>query len=132
MTENKKEEKKKEEKSEEEILFPEVKVGSFVVKPWAFGKLFELSPSLELVLDKMGEKGISIDNLFQSEIIKYSTLARLFTIASSEVLKIIATTLDKTEEEIKDLDMADGIKIVTIIFKQNREVIKNALSPSQK
>jgi len=113
-------------KSEEEILFPEAKVGDIIVKPWSFGKLFDLSVLLEHVLDKMEEKKINLD--FGSGVVPYSTIARLFTIASPEVLKIISITLNRDEKEIRDLNMANGIRIAMIIYQQNAEIIKNELS----
>ncbi|MFO7701666.1 MAG: hypothetical protein R6V37_01590, partial [Psychroflexus maritimus] len=50
MTENKKEERKK---TDEEVLFPEMKVKvkgvEYVVKPWSFGELLEVNPTLEKI-----------------------------------------------------------------------------------
>ena len=114
-------------KTDEEILFPEITIEGEVLKPWSFGKLFDLSPMLESVIDKMEAKGIDLD--FNKEFIPYLTLAKLFTIATSEVLKIISITLDKPEEEIKKFDMQKGVKIAMGVYEQNKEVIKNALSP---
>lgn len=113
--------------NEEQTLFPEAKVGNIIIKPWSFGKLFDVSPSLERVLDRIDEKGIS--DLFEKEFISYVSMARLFTIASKEVLNVIATTVDLDEEEIRNLSIEDGIKLAIIIFQQNKETIKNALSP---
>lgn len=121
------EKKKSKEKSEEQILFPEAKVGDITIKPWSFYKLFELSPLLDRVLDKMEEKGIDLEKY--GDILPYGTVARLFTIAAPEVKEIFHITLDKTEEDLKDLSMEDGIKIATIIYLQNKETVKNALAP---
>ena len=116
-------------KSDEEILFPEAKVAGKVIKPWSFGALFDLSESLEIVLDKVEEKGIDKEFESNSGIMPYTTIARLFTIANKEVLKIIAYTLGEDEVEVKKLSMVDGVKITMIIFNQNKETIKNALIP---
>lgn len=115
---------KQKKKSEEEVLFPEVEVGDIVVKPWSFGKLFDLAPILERVLDKAEEKGLM--TMFDTSFISYATMARLFTIASPEVLEIISITINKKVEEIKELSMEDGIKIAVIIYNQNKNSIKNA------
>ncbi len=119
-------EQKEQKKSEEEILFPEAKVNDLTIRPWSFWKLFELSPFLDNVLDKMEEKNIDLDKF--GGVVPYTVIARLFTIASPQVKKIILLTLEKSEEELKDLSMEDGIKIATIIYLQNKETIKNALS----
>lgn len=117
-----------EEVVEEETLFPEAKVGDITIKPWSFGKLFELSKLLTDVLDKADSKGVTKLLDSSNDFISYTTMARLFSIASPEVLKIMQMTLDKTEEEVRDFSMEDGVKIAFIIFKQNRETIKNALT----
>jgi len=115
-------------KSEEEILFPEVKIAGKTIKPWSFGALFDLSESLEIVLDKVENKGI--DKEFEdSGILTYTSMGRLFTIANQEVLKIIAYTINEDTEEVKKLNMSDGVKIALTIFHQNVETIKNALAP---
>jgi len=119
--------KKENKKSDEEILFPEVKIGGYVVKPWSFGILFSISELLEQVLDKIEEKNLM--DVFDTEFMSYISMARLFTVAGSQVLKIISITLDEDEEEIKKLDMKDGIKIATTIYQQNLEILKNAVGP---
>ena len=115
-------------KSEEEILFPDVKIGKYTVKPWSFGKLFEISSLLESVLDKIEKKGL--DKLFTSteSVVSYTTIARLFTICSAELLELIAMTVGASEDNIKELSMQDGVKTALIIYRQNSEIIKNVVS----
>ena len=120
--------------TEESILFPEVKVGDIVVKPWSFGMLFSISEDLEQVLNRMEETDL-ISKLEKSGgLISYTLLARIFTIASNHVLKIIAVTINKTEDEVRALSMEDGMKIAMIIYNQNKQTImsslKNVFSPS--
>jgi hypothetical protein len=122
--------------SDEEILFSDEEIEGIVIKPWSFGMLFEVSPSLEIVLDKMDEKGL-IAKFEESEgFLSWTLLARLFTIAGPEVLKIISLTTKKPVEEVKSLEMNVGMKIATTIYNQNKERILNALknvfSPPQK
>ena len=54
-------------------------------------------------------------------------MAKIFTLASSQVLKIMSITLSKPQKDIKALPMEDGIKIAAIIARQNWTVLKNAL-----
>jgi len=121
-------------KTDEEILFPDVKVGKYIIKPWSFGILFDISDMLEGILDKLDEKSIKIEEIFSPEgFISYTNLLRLFTIASKDVLSIIGITLDVDEEELKELDMTTGIKIATIIYKQNADMFsKNFMTPPTK
>jgi len=116
-------------KTDEEILFPDVKIGKVVVKPWSFGVLFEISDLVDSVLNKMESKNLGFDSLFTSDgTITFITIGKLFTIASPEVLKIISITTGLSEDDIKKLSMEDGIKIAFTIFSQNRDTIKNALN----
>jgi hypothetical protein len=124
MATEKKTEKKIEKKTDEQILFPEAKIGDIVIKPWSFGVLFEISDLLDQVITKTEEKGILLDVDF----ISYVTMLKVFSLASSQVLKIISITLKKEEEEISALPMDEGLKIAIIIAKQNWEIIsKNVL-----
>ena len=115
------------EKSDEEILFPDVKVGAVTVRPWSFGMLFDIAPHLELVLDKAEKAGIMQKIELAGSFLSYTTMARLFTIASAPLLKIIATTISQDEAAVRKLSMEDGIKIVTIIYLQNKSTISNAI-----
>uniref|UniRef100_A0A6M3IJN1 Uncharacterized protein n=1 Tax=viral metagenome TaxID=1070528 RepID=A0A6M3IJN1_9ZZZZ len=121
-------------KSDESVLFPDVRVGDIIVKPWTFGMLFELSEPLDRIITKVEDRGLDIE--FEKGILSYVTMAKLFTIASSEALEIICKTLDKPDEEVKELGMEDGIKIALIIYNQNKESIvsslKNAFSSPPK
>ena len=118
---------KKKSPSDESVLFPEAEVDGIEIKPWSFGMLFEVSPSLEAVLDKMDAKGLTQKLDESGGFLSWSLIARLFTIAGPEVLKIIALTTKKSEEEVKELDMDTGMKIAVVIFNQNKERITNAL-----
>lgn len=113
-------------KSEEEVMFPNVKIGDIVVKPWSFGILFEISVMLEKVLDKINEKQILLDPT--ASFVSYFDMLRIFTMANQEVRKIIAITVEKSEEEINKLSMEDGIKIAMAIYEMNSSVLKNVLS----
>jgi len=93
------------------------------VKPWSFGMLFEISPMLDSVLSTLETKDIDIDSGFLS----YTTIARLFAVASPQILDIIAITLDVDVNEVKNLSMEDGVKIAFTIYQQNSTVLKNVI-----
>jgi len=120
-------------KSEEQILFPDIKIDDDItIKPWSFGMLFEISTLLDSVLDKADEKGILNSIVSEEGSVSYITMARIIALASEEVLQIIAVTIDRSYDEIKEYDMAKGIKIALGIYELNKEVIKNALTQNQK
>ena len=116
----------KKKKSDEEILFPDIKVGDLVIKPWSFGKLFDLSLLLDNIMVKAEARGIleDIDDGF----LKYTTMVKIFALSAPEILEIICITVDKDEDYVKSLSMTDGIKIALSIYNQNQEIIKNAFA----
>lgn len=123
-------------KSEESILFPEKVIAGITVAPWTFGNLFSIADPLERILDKVESAGMA-DKLIDTETgdlqLDYFSLARLFTMASNELLLVIASTLEVDEETVRDLPITDGITIVLLMFNQNKEMVinalKNAMSP---
>jgi len=107
-------------------IFPEAKVGDIIIRPWKFGVLFKISSFLEEILDKMEAKNVNIETV--DGFVPYTTIARIFTMASDSILKIIAITIEKPEEEIAELDMDEGLEIATIIYNQNTERIKKIIN----
>ena len=81
---------------------------------------------MSAVIDKAEAKGL--DKMFDRGITVYD-MVKLFTIASSELLYIISITVNKDEQEIRNLSMEDGVKLALVIYNQNKETIKNALAP---
>ena len=118
----------KKEKPEEAILFPEVKIGDIVVKPWTFGKLFKLANILDTAISKLEDGGIDIEKVFSGDTIPYTLIAKLFSMISDEVFEVIKISVDMSEEELANLDMSTGIKLAFTIFNQNKEAIKNAFT----
>jgi len=120
----------KKQPSDDSILFSEVKINGIVVKPWSFGMLFELSRAIEKIMDRAEEKGLinALDREFTTGVLSYVTIAKLFTIASDDVLDIISKTISMEMEKVRELDISTGIKIVSTIYRQNASIIKNELS----
>jgi len=116
------------EKPEEAILFPEVEINGINVKPWTFGKLFQLATILDSAITKLDAAGIDIEGLMQKDVISYTTIARMFAIMAEEVLEVIKISVDISQEDIEKLDMETGIKLAFTIFNQNKETIKNAFT----
>ena len=112
----------------EKSIFPEAIIGDIVIKPWKFGVLFQISGFLEEILDKMESKNISIEGDPITGLISYTTIARIFATASTSILKIMAITLKKPEDEIEEFDMDEGLEVAYTIYKQNFEQIKKILN----
>ena len=114
--------------SDEELLFPSVVIKGIEIKPWSFGMLFEIGTRLDHILDKIEIRKISF-SAFTTGVLSYMDMTRLFTLASSDLLEIIALTINKPVDDVKELDMATGVEIAYTIYRQNSTVIKNALTP---
>lgn len=116
----------KKKKSDEEVLFPDIKMGDLVIRPWSFGKLFDLSAILDRIMIKAEGRGVLEE--FNTDVLMYTTMVKMFALSAPEILEIICITIDKDEEYVKNLSMTDGIKIALAIYNQNAEIIKNALT----
>lgn len=125
MTEEKKDQPLK--KSEEQIMFPNQEIAGFTVKPWSFGKLFEISPKLEKLLNEMDEKNIDLMGEIDSGVLKYATILKVFNAVGPGLLEIISLTVGVPEDEVREVSVEDGVALIMAIFSQNSETIKNAL-----
>lgn len=121
-------------KSDEHILFDEVKIGKYKIKPWSFGILFEISTMIDEIFVKLEEKNIDIEkemtNIVDNSFINFAFIAKLFSVCAFQLRKIVAITLEIDEEEVKKMDMKTGIDITITILRQNFDVLKNAISSS--
>lgn len=120
-------EEKEVKKTEEEILFPDVEVAGIIVKPWTFGKLFQISNDLDELINILDEKNILLS--LENDLVSMSLIMKVFTIATGPLMNLITKSADVDEEKINSLTMEDGIKLVYTIFYQNWETIKNAMTP---
>ena len=119
------EEKAKQEsknKTDVEILFPEIEVDGYKIKPWTLGKLIKINPHLERIFTKLEEKGIklSIDTID-------TYLRDIYFAAVPEIVSILAISLEKSIEDLEDLAIPTAIKLIYAIYKQNEESVKNVL-----
>lgn len=121
-------------KIDEQVLFDEVKIGKYVVKPWSFGVLFDVSDMIDDIFVKLEKKKVDISKevaaIADAGEINLPFIARLFSVSAYQIRKIMAITLDISEEEVNELNMTDGVKIAATILRQNFSIIKNAISSS--
>ena len=112
-----------EEKPEEAILFPELSLGEYTVKPWTLGKLKKINPHLESIFDALDKKNIqlSLDNVGEY-------LRELYFAALPSVISILSISLNVEEDDLEDVEVSDAIRLIFAVFKQNEESIKNVSS----
>jgi TFIIF-interacting CTD phosphatase-like protein len=110
-----------------QILFPEVKIKEFIIKPWTFGILFQVADLLGNVIDKAEKRNLIEELNNSSGIIPYTTFVKLFSICGEEILTIISITLNISQEEVRSLTMEDGLNIAFTIYNQNKTTIVNSI-----
>jgi hypothetical protein len=117
------EEDEVEEKSEEAILFPELEIDGYTIRPWTLGKLRKVNPCLERVLAKLENKGIklTLDNIEDN-------LLDLYFAAVDEIITILSISLDVEEQELESIPIPQAIRLIFLIYKQNEDSIKNVSS----
>lgn len=113
-----------EKKVDEAVLFPEITIEGFTFKPWTFGKLLDVNPSLEAIFERLESKGVRLE----SALIGFNEIKEIYFAAAPQLLKIVALTLDKEEEEIKGLPLTTVLKLIFAIWQQNSDNLKNVLS----
>jgi len=118
-----KEEEKIEEKSDEEILFPDIEIDGFTIRPWTLGKLRQVNPCMERVLEKLEKKGVklTLDNLEDN-------LLDLYFAAVDEIITILSISLDVEEKKLESVPIPQAIRLIFLIYKQNEDSIKNVSS----
>jgi hypothetical protein len=114
---------KKEEKTEDYILFPDLEIDGYIIRPWTLGKLRKINPHLENIFKSLEEKQVilSIDNIG-------SHLKEIYFAAVPEIVSILAISLDVQEDDLEDVTIPQAIKLIYSVFKQNEDSIKNVSS----
>lgn len=110
--------------SEEFILFPEANVEGIILKPWTFGVLLDVNPFIEAIFLTLEAKGIVLDRLS----IGFKEIQAIYFAAAPQLLRVIVLSTGKDEEYLRNLDLKIIIKLVYVIWNQNSENLKNALS----
>jgi hypothetical protein len=138
------EEVKKEEvvevkKTDEQILFPEAKVtvtGATInevitLKPWAFGQLLDVNPYLSDIFDELETqleiRGITLDQAT----ITFNLIKSLYFSVAAKIIPILVVTCrdDKYNATyFRELDIASITKLTYVVWQQNQDNIKNALT----
>jgi hypothetical protein len=110
-------------KTEDEILFPELEVDGFTIRPWTLGKLRKINPHIENVFTHLKEREIKLttDNIDNH-------LMDLYFAAIPEIMTILAISLDVEESTLEDTPIPQAIRLIYLVYKQNEESIKNVLS----
>ena len=113
---------------EEEVLFPDLKIGDVICRPWSFKKLFQIANILDRILTEL-EKDSLLKLFDEFGNIIPSTVTRLIFRHQKEIFEIISATIDKPVEWVEELSAEEGLQFAITVFQQNRESIKNVFAP---
>ena len=128
------EEKEKKKKSDEEILFPEVKIKvknmkgkekEYVIRPWSFGELVEISPLIENIFQDLKKRGTVIDPTNFT----FDNMKDVYFSSIKHVGEIIAKTLKIEKAELSDLSVPSAVNLALGIFNANLDNLGNIISP---
>ncbi|NIU83301.1 MAG: hypothetical protein GWN64_07425 [Candidatus Thorarchaeota archaeon] len=114
--------KKKKEVPEEAILFPEIEVEGVKVKPWSLGTLAEVSPDIDAVVEACINKGIDLDTLEMSDIM------RVYLIIAPHAASVISKTTGIPIAEVEEFHPNKAVRFLQTIIMQNSDILKNALA----
>lgn len=102
-----------------EILFPEVNVGGFVVKPWSWQQFVQLAPLIAEAVEKLKQSEFDFERFDPQQ------LARLLPDLGDIVPRIIGLTVGCDAEKIEALPFGVVGRLAFTIFSQNAEQIRN-------
>lgn len=126
------------EKNNLEILYPEVELYGYKVKPWGLKQLTELSPYLYSLKEEIKKKGVDVFKLFGLEETKGKKqkddlnmmIEGLFDISTSiapYAIKIICVSSGMPQTEAEELSIDKGMIFLLTIVEQNINFLKNCL-----
>jgi len=117
------EKKEKSEKLGAEDLVQEVKIAGYVVRPWSFGKVVQVTQHLDQITGLLSQSGVKVSELDEKD------MGKIAKIVMPVAPLIMAITLDVDKEEIEKLKADDGILIMLTIVNQNIRYLKNFIGP---
>lgn len=125
-------------KDELEILYPEVELYGYKVKPWGLKQLAELSPYLYSLKEEIKKKGVDIFKIFGLEETKGKNqkddtnmmIEGLFDLSTSiapYAIKIICVSSGMPQTEAEGLPIDKAMVFLLTIVEQNINFLKNSL-----
>lgn len=120
------EKKKKVEKSEQEILYPDIEVAGFKVRPWSFDQFFDMLPIFLQGSDILKANGISLED-FEGLAKERDTkkILSLLSVFRPIIPEVVSKTIGIEIETVKKMEFDRVISIALVILIQNAERIKN-------
>jgi len=119
------------EKTETEVLFPEVDVEGYRIRPWSFGQFAKLMPVFRSIMIDVKKAGLilgDIEGKTEQDVEKDAVemVPEIMELAAPYAPVIIAITLGVSENEVESWDMVKGTTILLTIITQNVDYLKNS------
>jgi hypothetical protein len=134
--------------SDEQILFPDVEVEGYTIRPWTLAQAVALAPTLGALVEISKESGVGevllgfMDLLdpgqggakdafakAQKEVI--SVLPRLIPKFLPHAPKILSVSLEVSAEEIGKMDLGKATVLLLSVVSQNVDYLKNFFGPGR-
>jgi len=117
--------------NEMDVLLSEAEVGPYKIIPWSLGRFKKVLSPLLLLLKPLKEMGLTLEMdeaAFKKFILEKGIEIILLVPEGLEALtKIIAGTLDISEQESQEIDLDLSVAILVAIISQNIQRLKNSL-----
>ena len=110
--------------SDAAVLFPDIEVAGYIVKPWCLGQATQLAPHIGAIRKIIKEEEVTFDNLTDRWMALIERGAWL-------VPKVIAVSLKISETEAEGLGLAEAGAVLAAIVSCNWRFLKNSLSPDR-
>lgn len=127
-----KKEKQASKKSGFEVLFPEIRVEGFDVKPWSFKRAKTITPALAKIIKRVGrfyeqakkELGAELGSRSILDVYPlWDTIAMLIPEFDDEAPEIVSKTFDIPVEEIEEMEWGKVDVLFVAILRENLEYI---------
>jgi len=113
------------EKNEVAVLFAEDKVGPYSIKPWTLKQFQEVYPALRVIVGKLMEQGLTVENL---DTFFLERGLEAMEAVLPELPQLIAATLRLDLQEAEDMDWGLAAVVGLKILLQNTGPLKNLSS----
>lgn len=115
--------KKDQIKDDLSILFPDIEIDGYTIRPWTFGNISDLAPEIGYLRTafKNADLDIDIDNID----LNADLIAQISELILPVAPQIIAKTTGKLVSEVRELEPDKALIILLKIIEQNINYLKN-------
>lgn len=134
--------------SDEQILFPDVEVEGYTIRPWTLAQAVALAPTLGALVEIAKESGVGEVLLGFMDLLDpgQGGAKDAFAKAQKDVMgvlpglipkflphapKILSVSLGASEEEVSGMDLGKATVLLLSVVSQNVDYLKNFFGPGR-